>query len=318
MRVSIWQQFASDNSNSFVVVGHFETVAAAQHVAFELDRLLRAIATWHEQHPDGWQGEPSPPEVEAAQHYGVAWEAGHDWLDRGPDMVSSLLTTWDTCVFLNTPWHFGTTGYRPFDEIIAKLGGTPVVGCAYESSEIEVNLTCTAPDHQTAQHLYTILDPYFKDSYLVAIPWIAYVGGQKHPHSENLQRLETATLENQRLTKAIWALEIQIQKAAAKHDEAKVQALRMEIQSLHEQELHHQSIVEFFSDSPDKSLFDLALNSTRAYWGTVERDHLTLRLTQVSFLHQIGFGLPAMIAWLRDEGCRDIEFSFHQVEVRMG
>jgi hypothetical protein len=57
MRVSIWQQFSSNHSGHFWVVGTFKTVEDAQKAYDELRAMLTEIDRWHREH----QGEALQP-----------------------------------------------------------------------------------------------------------------------------------------------------------------------------------------------------------------------------------------------------------------
>jgi hypothetical protein len=103
MRVSLWRQFSGNHSSSFTLVGVFDSPEAAQEGAERLRAMLEQIAIWREQHPlpNGWAyDDPTPPELELAQQYGVEWTYGLDWLS-GPEDVDDLITTFDRLILIN-------------------------------------------------------------------------------------------------------------------------------------------------------------------------------------------------------------------------
>ena len=167
MRISIWQQWASNHSASFTVVGVFETVEAANHGVAEVRRLLASIVEYSAQHPEIEKAfleerqspSISPPEQAFAQEYDIdlsewTWTGtGIDWLFGSPDTTIADVSAFavDRMVFV---LNAGDThiGERPFDLLLAKLGGRVVVSQEYEGV-ILLNLSCKAPDESIAIRL---------------------------------------------------------------------------------------------------------------------------------------------------------------------
>jgi hypothetical protein len=74
MKLSIWQQFSSNHSNSFTLVGVFPSAAKAEKAFKRIDTLLKAIDTWREKHPDDYTYElMSEPEEKIAEQYDIDW-----------------------------------------------------------------------------------------------------------------------------------------------------------------------------------------------------------------------------------------------------
>src|SRR5262245_22231538 len=121
MKLSLWQQFSSNHSASFTVVGTFESAEKANAAADKLRNILQAIYEWHQQHPGHLNQDdlvPTPPEVEFARRYGVEWTEAMDWFyDRSVPVLdnSVILESGET-------WREPT----PFIGILKKLGGTVV------------------------------------------------------------------------------------------------------------------------------------------------------------------------------------------------
>src|SRR5687768_7863721 len=51
MKISLWQQFSSNHSNGFQVVGIFESVDDAANVETRLKQLLNEATRWHKENP---------------------------------------------------------------------------------------------------------------------------------------------------------------------------------------------------------------------------------------------------------------------------
>ncbi len=89
MKISIWQQWASNHSTRFTVVGTFASAAEATKTANELKRLVTKIAQWLESNDyfnggEYWDKNPdmplSPPEIEISETYNVEWsQHSMDW-----------------------------------------------------------------------------------------------------------------------------------------------------------------------------------------------------------------------------------------------
>ena len=82
----MWQQFSSNHSGFFWVVGTFNTVSDAQSAFNELRDMLFTIDKWHQDHRDQSQAAmqegqitPLPPEQAFAEKYNVPWPITIDW-----------------------------------------------------------------------------------------------------------------------------------------------------------------------------------------------------------------------------------------------
>jgi hypothetical protein len=167
MRLSIWQQFSSNHSASFTVVGVFPSPEEATKAAHALNEILSQIETWYDRDKrlaltvgdylhEEWP-EPTPPERAIGEQYGVEWRWAIDWTfgiwskEGYDDQVSQV----GNLVFLE-PRISGTwQGPQPFDAIMGKLGGTVHVDadqCRMYPDHLQVaSIHCTAPDEPTAE-----------------------------------------------------------------------------------------------------------------------------------------------------------------------
>lgn len=165
MQVSVWQQFSSNHSASFTVVGAFETQERAQAVADEVRVMISEIADWWQAYPT-WEeqdevegnleeGALTPPEEKYREHYHLArthWPTPLDWT-RTPNAVNAVhsvenLVIVDQMIYGGDTWN----GPFPFSDILRVLGAK--VASSYENGpEIVMNLHCTAPNETTAQQI---------------------------------------------------------------------------------------------------------------------------------------------------------------------
>jgi hypothetical protein len=166
MKITLWRQFSSNHSASFMVVGKFESVEWAETVAEELRTMLSETSAWWSQYENYDEitlvenrvrkdGGLTPPEKKYAEQFQIEkWGKGRqgvlDWVQSkdAPDAVS----VFENLVIinqgrLNTDTWAGAT---PFDEILRKLGGKVAVNCEQLDAYFAMNLTCNAPDEDTA------------------------------------------------------------------------------------------------------------------------------------------------------------------------
>jgi hypothetical protein len=163
MKISLWQQFSSNHSASFTVVGTFETPEAAYLAAEEIRRLLAGIVNYYadpEHKPildqfwnEGGVLSLTPVEQEFAQKYGIDPEdwtyngAGIDWIVEAKD-IDSAVEMWDEFVVVG---NVGDTwlGAMPIDTLLNNMGGSIAVEHEWGRG-LQVNVSCVAPDEATA------------------------------------------------------------------------------------------------------------------------------------------------------------------------
>lgn len=160
MKISTWRQFSSNHSSSFTVVGEFANRADAERAAEEVRGILTKIEAWYAQQDasvrEKWAGEnwmynPTPPEVELAAQYGVAWQRAIDWFSNAEIKVEL-----DRFLFISPDDLMHIDGY-PFDQIVERLGGKGYYDgylYGFPTGWILVDLTCRAPDEEMARGLY--------------------------------------------------------------------------------------------------------------------------------------------------------------------
>jgi hypothetical protein len=153
----MWQQFASNHSNSFTVVGAFSSAEDAQRAGQTMQQMLKTIA---EHMPTVFTTEPNRAEVEFGERYDIPWTHTLDWLEPSDDtaqhaiiydnfvIVSNLVTTW--------------TGAHPIDKVLQKLGARVMATEEMGSTVLVVEVWCTAPDVNTAEFIYNSIAPYLE------------------------------------------------------------------------------------------------------------------------------------------------------------
>ncbi len=170
MKLSIWQQFSSNNSSDFTIIGVFDSPEQAKQAAEEVQRILNRIRDWHTANQESAQelydlwasGEyPSPMsavEKELAQEYNVHWIGAIDWFDR-----VEVHTLMDRLVVVQPDFHVDY-GPSPFDQIMNRLGGygfvagTDAEGAPYGT--VYLRLVCDAPDDTAVATILEEMSPH--------------------------------------------------------------------------------------------------------------------------------------------------------------
>lgn len=154
MKISIWQQFSSNHSASFTVVGRFATEDAARTAADTLLNILQRLSDWHEiEENEIWYEEqeasnrPSltPVELDIQQEYNLEWERskrGVDWYQHLSGAVVQL--SHDVMFSVEETW----SDPRTVSELFAKFGGQTYedVQAHQRFTTITVQLTCDFND----------------------------------------------------------------------------------------------------------------------------------------------------------------------------
>lgn len=133
MHYTLWQQFSSNHSANFTLVGRFATARKAQTVGKEIRTFLRTLgAYWDETgglEYDDEEGEYSeeltPPEEEFQAKYNLTtYETALDWCQSEGTADDVLHVYRDFVVLIpdNETWN----ETAPFAEFIEKRGGVPL------------------------------------------------------------------------------------------------------------------------------------------------------------------------------------------------
>lgn len=164
MHISIWQQWASNHSGGFTLVGVFETPEVAEKAKGDLWRMLQAIRNEHYGEPVDtplWKDTnlwlPSASvESQIAKHFDIEWPRPIEWVDDGEFFGDDTVTQSGPIIFIDAySWAF--QGPQPFDTILAKLGArvsAEVYGCEdREDVYLLFTIKCEAPTAEQAESL---------------------------------------------------------------------------------------------------------------------------------------------------------------------
>jgi hypothetical protein len=181
MRVSIWQQFSSNHSGGFEVVGEFASPAAAQEAAETLRYMLILIENFRQGASKDQDHIPVTwPEQEFSKQYGVEWsQYSIDWIEYwGGENIN--VQVFDQFVFVSN-FNIDNTwlGASPIPDLIAKLGGVASKGGELTSPDvIAFEITAMAPDIKVLDQICAELVPYFEllqnERLPDTVPWSNY------------------------------------------------------------------------------------------------------------------------------------------------
>lgn len=157
MRLSIWQQFSSNHSADFTVVGQFASEAAAERAMQEFRRMFNAILEWHSRPENqGWRSKHlkeyhdqpflTPPEAVFAQKYDVEWLQPIDWYGD-IDVIPEQIQRAQNQVFVAVDFE---TWQQPdlIRTLMQKLGAVDVKNDRSETLFLSIHLTCKLPQDE--------------------------------------------------------------------------------------------------------------------------------------------------------------------------
>ena len=302
MRVLIWQQFSSNHSACYTVVGEFQSVEAAHSAAETILRIVKQAGDWTI--TDGDYGEePTPIEQEYGRQYGFDWKQRIDWSTffRRDETIQQL----DRLVIVDTrPIQTWQTGHQ-FANLFTAMGAfvarhvfegkEPGEATIAEVMEIAIELRAKSASPDLAAAICDELNIFAKQkspthytSY--GIPWLNY-----HPSLAQFSPDEIRRLEAQYLVDT---------------------ELRQEL---------HQQYPEHGKEFTDHWAQSRVLSHDQ-YWLVqncrtdlnvsrlkVERIDQSVHLQLVHF-NNILMGLLVIMKYLHARGCTDLEYAVHQYE----
>ncbi len=175
MECFIWQQFSSNHSGSFTVVGKFTTDEEAAQAAEVLDQTLRQAAQWlfaqidQMEETDGralskW-ATISPAEKELKEHYGINDDEPLYFI-----IASPTPTSWEQLLFVDALETYGDQNPQGYYELIKRMGGEAVIDWdmidGWYMTKVRTVFSCTLPDASTAVDIEQELQKYGTDCML--------------------------------------------------------------------------------------------------------------------------------------------------------
>lgn len=302
MRISIWQQFASNHSNSFTVVGEFESIEAAQNAAEQLRQSLKPIIEWRMARAEEiWESfEATPIEIEVGQQWGVEWLNHHEWLESERSL--NAIKTFENYVILgeSETW----AGQEPFDAILLKLGAKVSATSGLGDTSIVVNITCHFLNSGVADKVHKIIIGYLdaKKEFLHRnpIPWIGYIRGEKQPNIDKLERLDRIYTEREQ--------------AKLRHNREEYENRQQHGSNSEERKNFVARYYEMMEKLPaltrEEEMLIVGARFSAGFMGAKELQLNEQKLEIVEAYFGIGLqGIPAFFAWLKDNGCQTLDYT---------
>jgi hypothetical protein len=185
MKISIWQQFSSNHSADFVIVGKFHTPETAEEAAQKLRGLLAEVTEWYRSNADAVEESAMDtgfiPLSEPEREFSTTYSA--DFGDKSLIYWGFLpIISWKQSeevvrvgehVLLSPHAEAAMDDPRPLKGLMAGLGSNDTyvqldAGDAY-MWEIRVHLTCLPPDEETAQAIFDQVAAYLNPAAFTSI-----------------------------------------------------------------------------------------------------------------------------------------------------
>jgi hypothetical protein len=153
MKVTLWQQFSSNHSNGFQVVGIFESVDDATKVETRLKQLLNEATHWHKENPLAGISEA---EAQIITEFALSKDETL-FVDNNTQDVYRF----DNIVELTSSSDSWVRKF-PFEELLQKLGATNMAAWDFlsidtqdsEATIFKMTVKGTAPDMETLKHIH--------------------------------------------------------------------------------------------------------------------------------------------------------------------
>jgi len=324
MKLSIWQQFSSNHSSSFTVVGQFETVEKAQDVETIFRMLFEAIQEARGFDSRGYDEDfISWPEHEAGQIYGIAWEKGIDWLG---DDLSEHIIRFENNVFVTNALS-ATRQYPTVLPDLMKHFTSEVYaegGYEFHDTILLTSLECRYPNDQVGRTIMEDLHLYLnpKTIEFAISPWEQYSSYLRPPYTttdgihgsyqEILRRPIHTTLPVEiirQITQTLYEYQ-----RAVMSGHLMQPAMQHAINALKQLEEHDYTFPLGLTEAVVHRIAQSigGVSNTGALGGRVERIGLSIHIPEIAFF-RTEYGLPSLVAYLQDHGCEDIRYSFSSV-----
>ncbi len=179
MHISIWQQFSSNHSAGFCLVGTFQSAEFAVQVEEEIRQILVTTALWDEDKAISgrWQNAITPANLEFFAKYGIEWSHHIDWL-LGLQHAEHAIKTIDRAVFLaDSPGYSPSSGANPFVDLMRALGADVITAEETAMHSAYYTISCTAPDEDAVKAILADVErrKTTEASYLIkGITWFGF------------------------------------------------------------------------------------------------------------------------------------------------
>lgn len=327
MRVSIWQQFSSNNSSSYVIIGSFATPERANEAAAEFKTLLQRLWEWYQAHPEirdavlNEEGhELTDAERQIGKDYNIEFEDAVEWIAREEtlEFLPDAVTTFENLLFVATVTETVTED-TPFAHFMYQLGAR-VEFEEEMQAYLLIGISARAPDASTALFIKSVSEAYFMRDHNILWqrpPWVLFYDGRLAPDPEQLSGHIDTFIANYHARRAwraqheeqfeAWRLQREAAWKAKDHETAEL--LTKQIISLASTE---DEVEPRLPKDVQRHIHKIAS------WTSMDADDhdktVSIKGEAVKFPYlyflpdDLGHGLPAIVTWLRALGCQDVRY----------
>jgi hypothetical protein len=193
MKLTIWQEFSSNHSGRFSLIGQFSNEIEAKDSYLKLLPFLKELAEFVETY-EGY----SIFESEYAGHMKytppeeVFYKANRidpkvnaiEWMWTLGGELDAGIRQFDNLVIMQSVSDLANDGF-PFDYLLQTWGATVMLDSERKGGRLGVMIRCEAKDAVQAEKLQEQLSRYYPDE---PPPWAWYFGGKKQESINQLKR----------------------------------------------------------------------------------------------------------------------------------
>lgn len=166
MKLTIWQQFSSNHSAGFTVVGEFKTREEADKAAQEFITLIETVRNSRS------GGDVTGYEYAIGLEYGIEWEHHLDWAEN-----RNQVAQFDNYVMVSNNLYDGLIRTDYIDRMMKKLAETVYISHDITVDEIAVELTCKVSESEKDKKLCSTMKHYFdlvraEKAHEIETPWV--------------------------------------------------------------------------------------------------------------------------------------------------
>ena len=309
MKLSIWQQFSSNHSGCFIVIGRFQTVAEAQAKATELRYWMHRMLWGNDDVGENKRA----AEAEIVAKYGVDWyEDGINW-NGWPNSLDEIVRLVRNDVLMMCPLETGDPP-DPFIELMQKMGAQNVVqhySVDPYSEGILTDLRCVAPNADIAHQVYApikrLLDENTRnsgDQNEVPFPWATF-----SPNFQKYARPANLSIEDYDKAETIW-----LHEDRAWTDLYRANTIASEETRLTQIDLWKKLDQLINQDQKLRRSISEIRDEVAIYEGTIRLDDTLIEMENLNF-SDVDIGIITFLGWLEALGC-EVSYQFREREQR--
>ncbi len=168
MQITVWEQFSSNHSTSYDIVGTFATKGIAREVADKMRGWLISILFYDERpHPYGI----SVTEAYLSKKYDIEWnEEGIFWNGR-PNSIDEVIFQWRNMVIFSCPIESHSYTAEPYIKLFCKLGASQIHQFFGDPVEMGLYVVCQAPSEAIVKELLELVNQERPKSLRAEYPW---------------------------------------------------------------------------------------------------------------------------------------------------